>query len=265
MPQQSAVYFWDFTVSAAKAQRDEILTWCKQNAKQWVFQLEKGAENGYLHYQVRVNLVERKRRLGAPDHWECNGNASPTNTKVVQGKRTFEYVMKEDTREDGPWSDKDEPRYVPRAMRTLELREEQQEMLDYMEVQNDRQILFVQDEGNAGKSTFGKWLICNRAAVYIPPNCTTGQQMAGYYYSAVKDAPGKTFYVIFDIPRATNERQWREIAPTIEQIKDGYAYDGRNAARFCLTEPPRVVVFFNGLPGDLELEFLFTPDKIVKF
>lgn len=262
MSTRGPVFFWDLTVSKEKASREAVKEWCKTNCKQWVFQEEIGAETGYAHYQCRVNLVEKARRPGVPKEWCANWSATSVN--VVKGKRTFQYVIKSETRVAGPWSDRDEAGYLPRDV-PENLLDWQHELLQRLEEQNGRQILFMADpEGGTGKTTLLRYM-ASRGAVVVPPYCDTPQQMAGFFYAAASQDPSKVMNVIFDIPRSLTYKIWQKVAITVEAIKDGWASDGRMSARFMMCEKPKVLVCYNSLPGDLTLEHLFSHDKIARF
>ena len=75
--------------------------WCKK----YVFQKEQG-DTGYVHWQCRVSLIKKRRMaevltIIVP---KIGGHWSPTNNKV-HAAGSFNYVMKEDTKIDGPWTE----------------------------------------------------------------------------------------------------------------------------------------------------------------
>ena len=74
--------------------------------KKWIFQLERGEDSETLHYQGFIQLKERAR----PRSWASSLNAQyhgisarPSSTNGRDALKN--YVMKEDTRVDGPWCD----------------------------------------------------------------------------------------------------------------------------------------------------------------
>ena len=74
--------------------------------KKWIFQLERGEESGTLHYQGYIQLKEKTRpRCWASSlHAQYHGiSARPSSTNGRDALKN--YVMKEDTRVDGPWCD----------------------------------------------------------------------------------------------------------------------------------------------------------------
>jgi len=98
----NAICTFDFTAKGETNTHLSIIESLSKHCKAFVFQLEKGEQTGYVHYQGRVSLNERARKaniLALKD-----AKYSPTSR---EGSKNFDYVMKEDTRLEGPWSDKD--------------------------------------------------------------------------------------------------------------------------------------------------------------
>jgi hypothetical protein len=92
--------------------------WCNK----FCFQLEK-SDLGYLHWQCRVNLIKRKSLsvVLAQVAPLIGGRWSITSTGVHQNAKSFCYVMKEDTRVDGPWTE--EIKLDPPAVMTRQLKD----------------------------------------------------------------------------------------------------------------------------------------------
>lgn len=133
---------------------DSVKCVLREWAKKWVFQLEE-SDSGYVHYQGRVSLVKKRRvrelisassgKLLAGWHWCATSSACSNN---------MDYVMKADTRKEGPWSDTDMEVYIPRQFRGLTLRPWQKQVIDLSNVFDDRTIHLVYDQqGGHGKST----------------------------------------------------------------------------------------------------------------
>ena len=109
---------WDWTLSAKEGTDDErsanvVVDVIKQLFKKWAFQKERG-ESGYLHYQGRGSLWKKKRGselrklLNALNVGDMH--STPTVTESISGDAF--YVMKVDTRVEGPWTDKDIENYT---------------------------------------------------------------------------------------------------------------------------------------------------------
>lgn len=58
----NAVTRWDFTLKTEGTASEELKKFLSAIAKKWCFQLERGEENGFLHYQGRVSLKVRTKR-----------------------------------------------------------------------------------------------------------------------------------------------------------------------------------------------------------
>lgn len=154
---------------------EEVKAWCKATSKKWTFQLEQGAETGYKHYQGRVSLIKRKRKtellamlrendLKIPNYLE------PTS-KTVATQGDLMYVMKIDTRTDGPWSNKDKVLYMPRQFRGLENRWKpfQQTIIDKSAEWEPRCVNIVIDaKGNLGKTALAGHMDCAGKAICLP-------------------------------------------------------------------------------------------------
>lgn len=96
----NAVYVYDLTIPQEGTDKDELETYFNVICSKWTYQLEKGEETGFLHYQCRVSLVKKVRITGAIKLFEkYKAHVSITFAKNMGNDF---YVMKEDTRVDGP-------------------------------------------------------------------------------------------------------------------------------------------------------------------
>lgn len=89
----------------------------REYCNNWVFQLECPDDSENYHYQCRINLKKKKLSAGfaklLEEEFRMNDDSysspfyrvdvSPTNKNP---KTSFSYVMKEETRLAGPWSDR---------------------------------------------------------------------------------------------------------------------------------------------------------------
>lgn len=204
--------------------------------KKFVFQLETAPTTKKLHWQGRVSLTVKKRLHELKDimsgpmlitRW------SPTSQK---GKATFDYVMKEDTRVEGPWSDKDwKPPVMPAELKAIAaLFPWQQAIVDDCSQMDEvkRKINVIVDvTGGQGKGLLRKYLHFHKIAKSIPTTTRVDTIMAW----AMK-FPARAYIV--DMPRGTGMKKdviemWRGL----ECLKDGRAYETRY------------------VPQDMEMEF----------
>ena len=231
-------------------------------AKKWVFQLEKGEQNGYEHWQMRLSLHKKKRQCellkllkDCAPFWDPNvtGKSMHVSETAVCNKNDFTYQTKLDSRLEGPWSSSDpEPPYIPRHVRGITLRPWQEAIRQKFEDVDDRYInVLVCPTGNIGKSTFVTYCRSHQIARPVPPVNNYMDMMR-----MVMCMPTNKVYLI-DIPRAFRQEYMREMWTGIETLKDGWAWDNRYTFKEKIFDPPQIWVFMNMKP-DLEM---FSPDR----
>lgn len=230
---------------------NDICKWMFTYCKRWCFQLERGAETGYRHYQCRISLISKKRVVNMKEFLNSTGlpraHFSPTSNPSFYSGNEF-YVMKEDTKIEGPWSDRitvnesDIPSRLQSS--TPAWRPWQQHVIDIChEVPDDRTInvIFCKD-GKKGKTFLSMWMKAHKRAQRIPP-----QKEARDIMRLVMCLPITKVYFI-DLPRASSTQIQKAMYSAIEEIKNGYCYDDRYAFKDKMFDPPHVWVFTNVLP-----------------
>ena len=144
---------YDFRYNADGLTHSLIISYLKGIAKKYTFQLEKG-DTGYLHYQGRMSLIKKRRKMEvlplfkvAPNYFEPT-----TNAEHITGE-SF-YQQKLDTKVEGPWCDTDVEIYIPRQVREMgDLRPFQLKIVADECVWDTRHINVVYcPDGNIGKS-----------------------------------------------------------------------------------------------------------------
>ena len=247
---------WDFTISCEKfPDKNKLFVllsgWCKK----WVFQQEfaptKDADGevidpkiGYLHWQGRVSLMKKKRQTEINKQIPIPGKWSPTNNCVHEG-HNFNYVMKFDTRVDGPWTDMDysEPPPLTRQLKTFldqEMRPWQKQLKEMVIEEDDRSIkLIVDKQGNSGKSIFSEYLEYEHLAYEIPPFRLMEDIM-----QCAMSIKGQKCYII-DMPRALKKDKLSEFYSGLECLKNGVCYDKRYSFKKRRMDRPQVCVFTN--------------------
>lgn len=239
---------WDFTISCEKYPDKNLLMqllneWCKK----WVFQQEKGETTGFLHWQGRVSLMKKKRESEIVKQIPIPGRWSITSEKVHQGQN-FNYVMKADTRVDGPWSDQDfsEPPPLTRQLKkfmTDDMRPWQKTLKDLLTEEDDRSIKLIIDKiGNSGKSIFSEYLEYEGIAYEIPPF----RLMEDIMQCAMSIKSQKCY--IIDMPRALKKDKLSEFYSGLECLKNGVCYDKRYSFKKRRMDRPQVCVFTNVEP-----------------
>lgn len=237
---QSAICVWDFTIHNVKPV-DELRELLSEHCKKYCFQLEKGEKTGKEHYQGRISLKTKKRQSEAVKlfaGWKCH--LSPTST--TNRDNDF-YVTKEETRIEGPFTDKNY-KYIPRDVRGVKtLFAWQEKLKKKLLTYNERVIDVVYDTvGNNGKTTFARYMMIHHEAELLP-FCNDYKDIMRMAY----DVGEKRIYLI-DAPRAIEKDRLRQFYAAAETLKTGFAYDDRHTYKKRLFDPPRICIFTNKLP-----------------
>jgi len=155
------------------------------------------------------------------------------------------YVMKEETRVDGPWKDTGSV-HIPSDMKdTPTWRPWQEDLLTLLKVKPDRRtvICIVDVKGNTGKSTLVSHLAVRNLATKIPP-------LNDYKdLSAIMMAKEETGIVFMDMPRALPKKALHALYSAIEEIKGGYVFDTRYHYQEKWLEPLHFIVMTNVVPN----------------
>lgn len=239
-------------------------------AKKFVFQLEKGDEDGYVHWQIRLSLHKRQtasyvvKKLTPllPGHW------SPTSREVHDSGNQFNYVMKADTRIDGPWSDEDNIPPPPVLTRQLKNYWEYQRYPWQIDAErfatcyDERHIIYICDTlYNSGKSIFCEDLEYRDLACEIPP-MTLMEDIMQFIHSQ----PVSKCY-LFDMPAAMKKEKMHQMYSGLEMLKNGFLYDKRYSGKKKRIDRPTIICFANNFPDtslmapDRWSIYNMTPDK----
>lgn len=256
----NACCVYDFTMwnyKDKKIENDESILLIKEKVieflvnicKKWCFQLECGEENGHYHFQGRLSLKVKERENGVVNrfnHEFTSGWGRLSITSKENSGNMF-YVMKEDTRVKGPWSDeKDAPIYIPRQVREIEgkLYPWQQYIANCSEIWDTRSINIVYNpNGNIGKSTLKTYIICKKLGLAVPP-LSNFMDMCQFICSF----PPQRIY-IFDLPRNyQSNKNMLGFWNGIEEIKNGYVFDTRYHGKIMTFDCPNIWIFTNELP-----------------
>ena len=241
------IHGYDFRWNADKLTPDDIKGMLKDIAKKFVFQLEKG-DSGYLHYQGRLSLIKKRRKNEALKLFVTNAPnyfAPTINSEYYRGDAF--YMMKKDTRVEGPWKDTDEVKILTKQLKLFkgwDLRPYQQKVLDECNIFDMRKINLIWDTtGNCGKSMLSEFLEYEGLAEEVPPF-----RMMDDIFQWVCSRPVKKAYIV-DMPRGMKKDRLGDFYSGIEVIKNGVAYDKRYNAKKIRFDRPRIFVFTNTLPN----------------
>ena len=251
---------WDITIPKDKYPTwqhlgQKLNGWCRK----WVFQEEKGHETGYEHWQCRVYTIHKytlagmktKLAMGDGPMHAIGGHWSITSGGVHQNNQ-FNYVMKEDSRVDGPWRDSDyeDPPLLTRQLQNFHNKIEQtgfypwqQTLLDIIEVDDDRYINLILDvHGNIGKSIMEEYIEYHQLGFGIP--CM--RVMEDIMQFCFSFRAQKTYLI--DMPRGMKKDKLGDFYAGLECLKNGVVYDKRYTGKKRRFDRPQVVVFTNTLP-----------------
>lgn len=229
--------FWDGddrpTVDALRAHLGE-------SCKKYAFQVERAPTTERLHYQGRISLKVKARRMAAVAKL-CTGIFAKASLSITTNecKGDVFYVTKEDTRVEGPWTDRD--KVMVRKVRSMTtLREWQEKMKNLLIPYDDRGIHVIVDvEGNKGKSAFQKYMYFHHDAAWIPPMYDMKDIM-----QFVMSIPIAKIYII-NMPRGMNKTALGQFYAGMEQLKDGMLYDTRYHGREMIIDEPNILVLTN--------------------
>lgn len=239
------VMTWDITKGSKDIKPSILALFLREIGKKWVFQEEKGEQKGYEHYQIRISLHKKKRlnelRSLLKNTILEGAHLSQTSTN---GTKTFDYVMKLDTRINGPWKDDDPlPEDIDKEL-LCPPNEFQKGILEYINGEiHPREILVVVDtEGSKGKTWLKKYLRWKKLAIVIP--CFDKMEDIA---QMVMCKPAHRCYII-DMPKSIKTCKMAGFWSGIEMIKDGYCYDKRNSFKDRQMPTPHMIVLTNKQP-----------------
>jgi len=165
------------------------------------------------------------------------------------------YTQKEEGRIAGPWTDQTQVAYIPRAYRNPILSISQQWIKHRLDNQGDRRVLFIVDPaGGTGKTFLGMYLAVAKGGVRVPATIQSAEAAMQCCMSRVSVDPGRSIYIILDLPRAIGQRggnggaNWGKWLTAIEDMKNGHFYDPRYAWKEVFCEPPKIMVTCNTWP-----------------
>lgn len=176
-----------------------------------------------------------------------------SNNSIQQGGLTF-YVMKDETRLEGPWHDSThrpakKVKYEAKdlqCMRTpLPFQSDIMAML--RNDPDDRSIIWVADlKGNHGKSKLMKWLRFDQSLNCIRVPMGSAVQIKSSVIE--KKGPHRVYMVDLPLPKARTSA-FRRFILLLKEIENGWvetAMYGKTAE--LMMEPPHVIIFSNAYP-----------------
>ena len=220
-----------------KERIDTIKETLKTLCNRWVFQMEVGTESGKRHLQGRLSFKQAKRIA------ECQKVIKGAHFSPEHDTAAGEfYCMKEETREEGPWSDQEEKRPTPWDLeRITEWHPWQNSIYESLKERDDRVVNVLYDEeGNIGKSKVLKYALWKKMAGVIP---VIGD--AKDIIQSVCSMGARPAYIL-DMPRSgEGTAHMMSLFKAVEQIKNGVVMDFRYSYKELVFGSPVVWIFTN--------------------
>lgn len=238
----NACCVYDFTAPKGCLDIELLKKKLEYHSKKWSFQIEEGKETKFIHYQGRLSLKTKTRLTTLIEKWGVKEFHFSVTSSA--NKDNMFYVMKDETRIEGPFANTDEKLYIPRQVREIStLYPWQNQVIEISKVWNTRHInLIIDPVGNIGKSILKTYVRCHKLGRVIP--------FSNNYKDILRmvcDMPTSNFYII-DMPKALDKDKLGNLFSAIETIKDGYAYDDRYSFKEKIFDSPNIFIFTNEKP-----------------
>lgn len=255
----SQCYSWDFRINGDAIEPLLLKKILKQIAKHYIFQLEKGEETGYVHWQGRMSLIKKSFKPQLLKLWSSVSEGTPPPNflePTVNPPKNFDYFCyagKADTRIGQTYVDEDDKEdiYIPRQFRDKMncLRPFQRQILDSAKVFEDRIInLIYDDTGCHGKSVVSALSELLYNGIDLPPVNDAEQLVQSCCNICMDKGVRDPSPIFIDLPRAMNKDRLNGIYTAIEQIKKGKLYDMRYKYKAYWIDSPQIWVFSNIQP-----------------
>lgn len=249
---------YDVQLPVDKNPKALVYSVLKDWAKAWCFQMEKAPLTGYLHWQVRLSLIKKRRLqeirpLLLEDGW-CIGKISQMHvdeeTDPKTGKKTKKkpnlYGLKKDTRVEGPYRNDDpEPAILTSQIKPLEegnIYLWEQKIVALMKCTDHRHIeVLYCPKGNTGKSAFIEWCEYKGYCEEIPMMRLMQEIMQCAFTL-------KASCYAIDMPRGMKKSNLADFYSGIECIKNGLSYDQRYAFKKRRQDRPNIWIMTNVIP-----------------
>lgn len=228
---------WIFTIKRQLINIDQLVQNLQCHCDKYIFQIEKGKETNYEHYQGYIMLKKKEYMTKLKKMLSIN----EIHLEVCRNiEATIEYCQKGDTRIEGPW-------IFPEPINILkenELYDWQKVIIDTISKKADsRKIYWYVDElGCKGKTTFGKYLCVKYKACYL----NSGKKNDILYHCSLYNS---NIY-IFDFCRSNENHISYE---SIEAVKNGIYFVGKYESCQIIRNVPHIIIFSNFEPDITKL------------
>ena len=253
--QEKLCFIYDITLFD-EIKPDDVQKDLSVFCKSWFFQKEKGTLTDKIHYQIRVSTKIKTRQSTLIKKLQGIWKSFHVSITPASNRTNNFYVGKEDTRVEGPWTDKDYENIkdIPEDIRNLILKPWEADILKELDHYESRIIDVIYDPiGNNDKLTLIKYAMCHKKYnAQLLPFCKNYKDIMRMAY-----AVGEKKIYFIDIPRALKIYDMEGLMGGIETLKDGFMFEDRNHYRSRYITRPRICLCINKL-FDPEL---FNSDK----
>lgn len=234
---------FDITVQGDQYTPESLKDILEQHFKEYAFQKEKGASTGYIHYQVRGKLYQKKRLSTI-----IRNNPIPGGRWSVTSTHNFgnyDYVTKECTRVDGPWFKEPQIECTAEGKRVIDeitsftLYPWQQSVIDILKTEDRHSInILVDPVGNIGKSVLvERILFIEKCGVLLPTDHKNHHLIIRTAYFQPSSA------YVFYASRALSKRGVEAFYKQVEVLKDGILRYGSDTNKKLRIGHPRIFIF----------------------
>lgn len=226
---RNQLYLWMITLPAENTEPKELsqnlLVFCKK----FTFQKEKGETTGYLHFQIFISLKQKEYFNTVKNLFPSNAHIEP----VKDGWKAAKYCSKDETRVEGPWTEKSE--FLESINKLYDWQTKIRD--ECLKKPDDRTINWIWEEvGNKGKTQFCKYMAIKHQATILGNGAFKDIAMA---------LPEHPKIVLFNITRDLEERFNYS---ALEAVKDGLIFSGKYESKTKIFNSPHVYVFANFEP-----------------
>nr|WAE42467.1 MAG: replication associated protein [Cressdnaviricota sp.] len=227
---------WGFTMPEKQKTLKSLMSLLLSHCKEFEFQLEKGEETGYLHYQGWISLKKKKRWQQIVDIMECDVRPPSKNAFALK-----EYCKKNKTRVAGPWNQ--DTQLIRDRFLEFEPFEWQKEILDIIKQEADDRTLYWRYSPTKGK--MGKTLLAKHICIKSKKNIFVSGKSADIK-SAICTMQGDPEVVIFYFTKTVEDYVSYE---AIESVKDGLFFSGKYESGMKIYDNPHVICLANFKPN----------------
>nr|WAE42473.1 MAG: replication associated protein [Cressdnaviricota sp.] len=240
---KNQLYVWFLTIPYGEYKLIQISQLFKSIAKKFTFQVERGTENGYEHWQAVISLKNKEYFATVKNMLSSKAHIEPCKDGYFAAAN---YCSKEDTRFLGPWTEASN--FILDPMEGLRLMPWQDKVIKIIkEPVHDRTIYwFWESVGGIGKSTFAKHLCIQYNAIYVNGKANDVKCAISFLIKNGQKVP----IVIFDFPRTVEGYVSYD---AIESIKNGIFFNSKYESGMVLFDKPHIFCFANFLPDTNKL------------